>query len=41
MFLILDDGTQAFAFMHHVDGGIDALDALQLVGDKVLDGQVA
>jgi hypothetical protein len=27
--------------MHHVDGGVDALDALELVRDEVLDGQLA
>ncbi len=39
--LVLDDGAQALALVHHVDGRVDALHALQLVRDEVLDGQVA
>lgn len=41
MRLVLDDGAQALGFVHHVDGGVDGLHALQLVGDEVLHGQLA
>ena len=38
--LVLDDGAQTETVVHHVDGGVDGVDALQLVGDEVVDGQV-
>ena len=39
--LVLDNGAQALGVVHHVHGGVDGLDALQLVSDEVVDGQLA
>lgn len=39
--LVLNDSSQAVFLQHDVHGGVDAIHALQLVGNEVFDRQVA